>query len=410
MTLRQHIWFWVGLVSVSLLLLGVLSDILLPFVAGMAVAYFLDPIADRLEALGLSRVMATTLITIIFFIVLILSILLLVPLIAGQALELVEAAPDYIKAVKAFAQKLVEGPLQRFMPGEEALASSEALAGLQQRALTYGAEVLQDVARGGAALLNFMGLVFITPVVSFYLLNDWDRIVAYVDKLLPRQHAETIRKLSGQIDKVLAGFVRGMGTICVLLAIFYAVALEVAGLQFGLVVGVIAGMVSFIPFVGMAVGLVLAVTLAIFQFLPSDPASVAIVFGIFIAGQLIEGNVLTPKLVGEKIGLHPVWVIFGLLAFGSLFGFVGMLLAVPVAAVIGVVVRHFTAEYLKSPLYWGVGAPVGSDLAATGGSSETGSLLGLEASGADAIELRGSDDEDEAVKADSEPDSEEEAG
>lgn len=403
MTLRQHIWFWVGLVATSLFLLGILSDILLPFVAGMAVAFFLDPVADRLEALGLSRVLATTIITIIFFILLILSVLLLVPLIAGQGLELVEAAPDYIKAVKAFARNLLEGPLQRFMSGDEGLASSEALAGLQQRALSYGAEVLQDVARGGAALLNFMGLVFITPVVSFYMLNDWDRIVAYIDKLLPRQHAETIRKLSSEIDKVLAGFVRGMGTICVLLAIFYAVALELAGLQFGLVVGVIAGMVSFIPFVGMAVGLVLAVTLAIFQFLPSDPGSVAIVFAIFIAGQLLEGNFLTPKLVGEKIGLHPVWVIFGLLAFGSLFGFVGMLLAVPVAAVIGVVARHFTAEYLKSPLYWGVGAPVGSDLAATGGSPETGSLLGLEASGADAIAPNAEDDEPE-------PDNKEEAG
>lgn len=395
MTLRQHIWFWIGLVTISLILLGVLSDILLPFVAGMAVAYFLDPVADRLETLGLSRVLATTIITIVFFIILALSVLLLVPLVAGQALELIDAAPGYIDAAKVLAHDILDGPLKRFLPGDGGSASSEAFAELRNKAMTYGASVLQGVARGGGALLNFMGLLFITPVVSFYMLNDWDRIVAYIDKLLPRQHADTIRKIAGEIDRVLAGFVRGMGTICVLLAIFYAVALGLAGLKFGLVVGIIAGLVSFIPFVGMAVGLVLSVALAIFQFLPAEPEKVAIVFGIFITGQLLEGNVLTPKLVGQKIGLHPVWVIFGLLAFGSLFGFVGMLLAVPVAAAIGVVVRHFTGEYLKSPLYWGVGAPVGADLAATGGSSETGSLVGLEAPGVDVISGASGEGKDE---------------
>lgn len=398
MTLRQHIWFWVGLVTFSLFLLGVLSEILLPFVAGMAVAYFLDPVADRLESIGLSRVMATTIITIIFFIILALSILLLIPMIANQVLDLIEAAPGYIDSTKVFIKDLLEGPLKRFLPGDGA-ASSELFEGLRQRALTYGSTVLQGVARGSGAFLSFMGLLFITPVVSFYLLNDWDRIVIYVDKLLPRQNADTIRKIASEIDRVLAGFVRGMGTICVVLAIFYAVALEVAGLKFGLVVGIIAGVVSFIPFVGMAVGLVLSMALAIFQFLPGDPISVAIIFGIFVTGQVLEGNILTPKLVGSRIGLHPVWVIFGLLAFGSLFGFVGMLLAVPVAAVIGVVVRHFTAEYLKSPLYWGIGAPIGTDLEMTGGSPETGSLLGLEASGADAIpdsESAQEDPEDDA--------------
>jgi predicted PurR-regulated permease PerM len=388
MTIRQQIWFWVALIATFLVLTRILTPILLPFVAGLAVAYFLDPVADRLEAIGLSRVMSTSIITFIFFIVLVLSVFLLVPLIAGQAVELADAAPDYITQVKAFTSKLIEGPLGRFISDSQDGATADALDGLRQKALEYGTGVLQDLARGGAAVLNFIGLIFITPVVSFYLLNDWDRIVAYVDKLLPRQQADTIRGLAKEIDKVLAGFVRGMGTICVLLAIFYAVALELAGLKFGLVVGIIAGLVSFIPFVGMAVGLILSLVLALFQFMPDEPVKVAIVFGIFIFGQILEGNVLTPKLVGKQIGLHPVWVIFGLLAFGSLFGFVGMLLAVPVAAAIGVIVRYFTSQYLKSPLYWGAGASVGSDLVLTEGSSEAASLAGLETKGAN-----GQDDE-----------------
>lgn len=380
MTIRQHFWFWIAFIAVTLVMINLLSPILLPFVAGLAIAYFLDPVADRLEDIGLSRVMATSLITVVFFVVFILSLLLLLPLIANQAIDLMEAAPGYIDDLQAFVKRMMEGPLKRFVTEAENAGANGAFEKLREQALNYGAGVLQDVAKGGAAMLNFFGLIVITPLVSFYLLNDWDRIVAYVDKLLPRQQADNIRKIAKDIDRVLAGFVRGMGTICVLLAIFYAVSLELAGLKFGLVVGIIAGMVSFIPFVGMAVGLILSVVLALFQFMPDEPMRVGIVFGIFVIGQILEGNILTPKIVGKQVGLHPVWVIFGLLALGSLFGFVGMLLAVPVAAAIGVVVRHFTAEYLRSPLYWGMAVPDGSALAQAEGSPETATLAGMEIS------------------------------
>lgn len=411
MTLRQQFWFWLVLIAATLFLLSKLSPILLPFVAGLAVAYFLDPVADRLEKIGLSRVMATSVITVLFFVVLVLAMLLLVPVVIDQMVALVEAAPSYIDQAQAFIKTLLEGPLSGLVANGGDVGAVDALEGLRQKALNYGAVMLQDVAKGGAAFLNFLSMIFITPLVSFYLLNDWDRIVAYVDKLLPRQQADTIRKIAGEIDKVLAGFVRGMGTICVLLAIFYAVSLELAGLRFGLVVGMIAGMISFIPFVGMAVGLVLSMVLALFQFMPDEPLRVGIIFAIFMAGQILEGNILTPRIVGKQIGLHPVWVIFGLMALGSLFGFVGMLLAVPVAAAIGVVVRHFTGEYLKSPLYWGFEGPIEEALTASGGSPETATLAGVEIEeGAGAEADAGADGPDEGDDGDSGSDGDREKG
>lgn len=318
----------------------------------MAVAYCLDPAADRLEKWGMSRIWATSLLTLIFFIVLTLSIVLLVPLIGGQLNALADAWPSYMTRARELAGSLSDGLFASFIPDTSEL-DRESLSDISGKIFNFGAGVLQNIASRSVALLNFLGLLFITPVVSFYLINDWDRIVAHLDSLTPRGQQARIRTIATEIDGVLSGFVRGMGTVCLILAIFYAVALEALGLEFGLVVGLIAGFISFIPFVGMAVGLVLSTVLALFQFLPDRPEMVLVILVIFVIGQVLEGNFLTPKLVGKKIGLHPVWVIFGLLALGSLFGFVGMLLAVPLAATIGVLVRHATSGYLESPLYWG---------------------------------------------------------
>ena len=205
------------------------------------------------------------------------------------------------------------------------------------------------------AFANLISLLVITPVVAFYLLRDWDRLIARIDTWLPRDHAETIRERVREVDRTLAGFLRGQGTVCLILGLFYAIALSIAGLDFGLVVGLVAGLLSFIPYVGAIIGLVLSVGLALLQF--DDWLRVAIVAGIFFVGQAVEGNFLTPKLVGESVGLHPVWIIFGLLAGGALFGFVGVLLAVPAAAVIGVGVRFALDRYLQSPYYRGGGGP-----------------------------------------------------
>ena len=215
--------------------------------------------------------------------------------------------------------------------------------------LSWATDIVAGVLSGGAAVANTLSLIIITPVVTFYLLRDWDNIAATVDGWLPRAQAPTIRELASEVDRTLAGFLRGQGTVCLLLGVFYAIGLTVAGLDFGLVIGLIAGLLSFIPYVGSIVGLLLSVGLAFLQF--DDWLRVAVVAGIFFVGQALEGNVLTPRLVGGRVGLHPVWVIFAILAGGTLFGFVGVLLAVPVAAVIGVGTRFALTRYLDSPYY-----------------------------------------------------------
>jgi predicted PurR-regulated permease PerM len=191
--------------------------------------------------------------------------------------------------------------------------------------------------------------------VAFYLLADWDRIVAKIDSLLPRDHLEDVRAIARDIDTAMAGFIRGQGTVCLLLGLFYAVALSLAGLKFGLAIGFGAGMLSFIPYVGALIGGALAIGVGLVQFWP-DYGSVLLIVGIFAAGQFIEGNFLSPKLVGGSIGLHPVWLMFALFAFGYVFGFVGLLLAVPMAAAAGVLVRFMIAQYLRSRLYTGAPA------------------------------------------------------
>jgi len=356
MNVQRQFRFWLVGLLVTLFLLWLLSDILLPFVAGLAVAYFLDPLADRLEDWGLSRIWATIVITVVFFVFLVLAILLLIPLASGQMVDLAKAWPIYMERARELVAIFSDGVLGDLIPAKDEM-SSDSLNSMSGRLLNFGAGILQDIASRGVALLNLIGLLFITPVVSFYLINDWDQIVEEIDNMLPREHADRIRTIAKEIDQVLSGFVRGMGSVCLILAIFYGTALQLAGLEFGLVVGIFAGLISFIPFVGMAVGLVLSTVLALFQFLPDRPEMVAVVMAIFIIGQVLEGNVLTPRLVGRKVGLHPVWVIFGLLALGSVFGFVGMMLAVPMAAAIGVLVRHSAQSYLKSPLYWGADGP-----------------------------------------------------
>jgi predicted PurR-regulated permease PerM len=212
--------------------------------------------------------------------------------------------------------------------------------------------LVQKVWDSGKSIISLASLLVVTPVVAFYLLYDWDRMVATVDGWLPRDHRKTIHNLLVEINEAVAGFVRGQGTLCIILGAFYGIALTIAGLNFGLLIGLFAGLVSFIPYVGSLSGFILSVGVALVQFWPSW-IPIAIVVAIFIVGQFLEGNILQPKLVGESVGLHPVWLMFALFAFGSLFGFTGMLVAVPVSAAIGVIVRFALGRYLASELYWG---------------------------------------------------------
>ncbi|MEQ9608153.1 MAG: AI-2E family transporter [Kiloniellaceae bacterium] len=336
MPIASQLRFWLIILAVTLACVYLLRGVLLPFVAGMAVAYLLDPVCDRLETWKLSRTWATTVVTACFILLCVLVLLLVIPAVVNQIATFIERAPDYLDAVQRELAELMAMAQDRLDPNTQQRLKS-ALGGSADKLFTWATDVLGGIISGGVAFFNFVALLVITPVVAFYLLRDWDRMVAKADDWLPRRHQATIRDLAHEVDETLAGFLRGQGTVCIVLAVFYAIGLTLAGLEFGLVVGLIAGFLSFIPYVGSMVGLVLSVGLALAQF--DSYLSVAIVAGVFFIGQAIEGNVLTPKLVGERVGLHPVWVMFALLAGGALFGFVGVLLAVPVAAIVGVGVR-----------------------------------------------------------------------
>jgi predicted PurR-regulated permease PerM len=345
--------FWVAAAAVFLLLMWVLNDILLPFVVGMVVAYFLDPVVVRLQRARMSRTMATTLVTIVAVLVAVGVVMAILPPLFGQIQSLITKAPEYIVKALGRIQPLLE-PLRDRL-GLDPLSMHDLQSEATQwagKGLAVAGGIAGALAERGVAIINLLGLLFITPVVTFYMLRDWEKLVAAIDNSLPLEHADTIRKLTAESNAAIAGFVRGQALVCLALGTFYGIGLTLAGLQFGLVIGLVAGAISFIPFVGTFVGGVMALGMALAQF-PPDWIGVVKVAAVFVVGQMLEGNFLSPKLVGDRVGLHPVWIMFALLAGGSLFGFTGVLIAVPVAAVLGVVVRHFLARYRESALYRG---------------------------------------------------------
>lgn len=343
---RDQAIYWGIAITVFFVALWQIGHVVLPFILGGAIAYFLDPVADRLEDLGFSRAAATATITIVAILIFVVMVLAVVPTLVAQATSLIQIAPQLTRDLLAFINERFP---QLLNPDS---AVSQTLHAIGEQIQAKGGALIQSALTSAAGLVNVLVLLVVVPVVAFYLLLDWDNMVAKIDELLPRDHAPVIRRLAKEVDTTLAGFVRGMGTVCLILGTYYAVALMLVGLQFGLVVGAIAGLITFIPYVGALVGGALAIGLGLFQFW-GDWVSLGLVGVIFIIGQMIEGNYLTPKLVGSSVGLHPVWLLFALSFFGALFGFVGMLVAVPVAAGIGVFVRYAADQYRHSLLYKG---------------------------------------------------------
>ncbi|WP_170409478.1 AI-2E family transporter [Ruegeria atlantica] len=344
---KDQLRYWGIAAAIFILFLWALGDVLLPFVIGGAIAYFLDPVADRLERLGLSRMAATGIITVVGILSFALMILMVVPALITQLIELVEVMPSLFRQLRGF----IEQQFPSLLDTES--STHQFLVSMGETLKSKTGDVLQTVAASLGSAINVVVLLVIVPVVTVYMLLDWDRMIARIGDLLPRDHAPTIKRLAGDIDSVLASFVRGMGTVCLILGTYYAVALMAVGLQFGLIVGFIAGLVTFIPYLGALIGGSLAIGLALFQFW-GDWTQIGLVAGIFALGQVTEGNFLTPKLVGNSVGLHPVWLLLALSVFGALFGFVGMLIAVPVAAALGVLARYATSVYLGSRLYTGL--------------------------------------------------------
>ena len=344
---RQQAKYWGIAVVVFVLAMWFLGNVILPFILGGAIAYFLDPVADRLQRLGLSRMSAVIDITLSVILVFALVLVLVVPTLVNQAMALFEIAPQLARDLQGFFTERFPSLFDADSPARQ------TLIGLGETIRERGAAMVETLVTSAASLVNVVVLLVVAPVVAVYLLYDWDHMIEEIDKLLPRDHAPVVRRLARDIDATLASFIRGMGTVCLILGTYYAVALMLVGLEFGLVVGAVAGLLTFIPYVGAIIGGALAIGLALFQFW-GDWLYIILVAAIFVSGQVIEGNILTPKLVGSSVGLHPVWLIFALSAFGTLFGFVGMLVAVPVAAALGVVARFTIAQYKASLLYRGL--------------------------------------------------------
>ena len=352
MTVQRQVAFWIAALVVTVALMFVLRSVLLPFVAGFALAYLLDPLADRLQKIGVGRLGASLAILVLFVLIFIVTLVVLIPFAAQQLGAFVEKLPSYVDRLQQLAIEQ-GGPLIEKLGGTASFPKMQtSIGGLVTQGLAWVATFLQGLWSGGQALLSIFSLLVVTPVVAFYMLVDWDSMVAKVDSWMPVKHRDTVRAIARDIDRAIAGFVRGQAMVCIILGTFYAVSLTLIGLNFGAVIGMTSGILTFIPYVGSLTGLILSVGVAIVQFWP-DWAMILATLGIFVFGQFVEGNILSPKLVGDSVGLHPVWLMFALLAFGALFGFVGLLLAVPLAAAMGVIARFALNQYLQSPLYRG---------------------------------------------------------
>ncbi len=347
LSVGQQVRYWgIGFVAL-MLVFYFLGSALTPFIVGAGLAYILDPLADRLETWGASRTAATAIITFLALIAFLMAVFILAPLVISQAQAFAQAAPGIAEAFRIwlearFPQALMEGSV-----------FSDAVNEVRTKVQESGLSLLNTVLTSTLKLFDFVILLVVSPVVAFYLLLDWDRMVAKIDSWVPRDHLGTVRRLAREVDGAMAGFMRGQVTVMAFLGSFYAIGLMLLGLDFGAFVGLFAGLISFIPYVGSIVGGALALGLAIFQFW-GDWMWIAAVAAVFAAGQFIEGNILTPKLVGNSVGLHPVWLMLALSAFGVLFGFFGLLIAVPAAAAIGVLARFALEEYLGGRLYTGL--------------------------------------------------------
>ena len=353
-TFERQFRFWLAALAIIVVALWLLSEILLPFVVGLAIAYLLTPLTDTFEQVGVPRLVAALTMISLMVLVFVVLILLIAPLLGAQLGAFIGNIPNYVARLQSLAQTLLDEQdlpwLKKALGG--GFESNRSITDLVGQGVGWVTAFLQSLWSGGRSLVSLFSLIVITPVVAFYLVYDWHRMVATVDSWIPVHQRDTVRALAREADRAIAGFVRGQTAVCLILGSFYALSLTLSGLNFGLLIGLVSGLITFVPYVGSMTGLILSMGVAVAQFWP-EWTWIAVVLGIFMVGQFIEGNILAPKLVGDSVGLHPVWLIFALLAFGYLFGFVGLLVAVPLAATIGVLARFALRRYLESRYYTG---------------------------------------------------------
>ena len=355
--------FWAASLTILILLLWLFNAVLLPFVMAAVLGYLLDPFATKLQRLGIKRIWATTIILVGSIVCVALVLVLFTPMLVNQIAGFIKALPELVKR----AQELATSASTSFSHGwgsailaklglDDSGTMSE-IKGTANDVVNKGIAWLASFANGllsrGAALLDLLSLIIITPVVAFYMLLDWREMVGTIDGLVPPRNRETVRAIARDIDSALAGFLRGQSLVCLFLAAWYGIGLSLIGLNFGLLIGIVGGVLAFVPYVGSMLVLVLSLLIAVVQGWPGWHLP-AMALGIVLVGQFLEGNVLSPKFVGDKVGLHPVWIIFALLAFGSVGGFTGLIVAVPVASALGVVLRFATRRYRESAIYTGL--------------------------------------------------------
>lgn len=350
-SLRSQVLIWGTVLLVGIIVLWVLRGILLPFVAGIVIAYLLNPLVSLVERMRIGRGWATSLVLLFFLAIIGGLIFLVVPLLVTQIVGLAQRLPEYVVQLRALSNEWLP-QINEWLGPERAQQFETSVDQLLSNAPLWTATVTAWLAQSGWSIINTVAIFFITPVVAFYLLLDWDSMVKGVDNLLPREHRVEIRRVLNEIDHSIAAVFRGQGSVILVLCVYYATALSVVGLSFGLAVGIITGLLSFIPFVGFFTGLILSLVIALVQFWPNW-VFVVIVLVAYMVGQFLEGNVLYPKLVGSSIGINPVWLMFALFSFALLFGFVGLLLAVPLSAITAVLARWATRKYKQSALYLG---------------------------------------------------------
>ena len=360
MRIERQVFFWLAALVTVLLFLYVFSGILLPFVAALILGYLLDPVADRLEKAGLGRLGAALTILAAFSVLFVILLILFVPLLVHQLAAFIEGFPALVTRLQTLAaeqggalgERLAGGIFQKLGLDTHLTSGDikDSLGNLVGQGAKYLLAFLQSLWSGGQALIGVFSLLVITPVVAFYILLDWDKMVATIDSCIPLHSRDTVHALSKEVDIAIAGFLRGQSLVCLFLGLWYGIGLSLVGLNFGFLIGITAGFLSFIPYVGSLTALVLSAIISIVQGWPSWWLFFMsmIVIG---TGQFLEGNVLTPRLVGASVGLHPVWLMFALFAFGYLFGFTGLILAVPVSAALGVLVRFGLRRYRESSFY-----------------------------------------------------------
>ena len=349
MLLNNKSSLWLILLVAFLCLVYLLNSILMPFLAGALIAYLLDPLADRLELKGLSRTAAVAVVFSLGFFIILIILLLIIPIVETQLKRFLSVLPSYINWVINILGPLLEKNFNIDLSVFEIERLKSIITSNWSSTGGFIKSTLQAVSKSGFVLLEWFASLALIPLISFYLLRDWDRLVAYIHTLLPRDTEQIITKLTIESDQALGAFLRGQLSVMIVLGFIYALGLSLIGLDFGVLIGIVAGLVSFVPYLSVIIGLLLACLAVIFQ--TQSLGDVIGVFVVFGFGQVIESFVLTPLLVGDKIGLHPVIVIFAIMAGGELFGFVGVLLALPVTAIIAVVLRYIISTYRQSSLY-----------------------------------------------------------